>query len=237
MARLSVVLTLYNVRNDYVRACVDSILNQTFQDFVILAMDDHCRKVDYRWLKEIPKVQYICNMFNIGMSRSVNKAFSKVDTEYCVRLGSDDLFKPTLFEREIGFLDSHPDHIAVCCELQQFGRYNHLIKRPKVWSIDDILNGKFKSYGYDGGLMFRSAALKKCRLDETMRICEDFDFQTQLLMLGKIHSIHEPLYLYRKHTEQITARATKEERYANIWKSIERIKQRVIQASGNGLTP
>ena len=225
MPKLTIILTLYNINPDYVHQCIDSILNQTFQDFVIIAMDDHCRKYDYRWLKEIPKVRYIRNMFNLGMSRSVNKAFTKVDTEYCVRLGSDDLFDGELLQKEVDFLNSNPDYVAVCCDLQQFGRYNKYIKRPLVWDLQTALSGKVNAYGYDGGLMFRSSVLEHFKLDESMRICEDFDFQLHLLTLGKIHSIHEPMYKYRKHAEQITAKATKEERWGNIYRSIDKVKK------------
>ena len=222
--KATIILTLYNVNPRYVEQCIDSIMAQSYQDFTIIAVDDCCKKYNYSWLRNMPKVQYIRNRRNIGMSRSVNKAFGKVNTEYCIRLGSDDLFDPDLLLKEVTFLDSHPDYVGVCCELQQFGKYNKVIPRPEKWDINIVFAGGYRFFGYDGGMMFRSHVLKKFRLDESMRICEDFDFQLHLMTEGKIHSIHETLYKYRKHDEQITAKAKLPERLENIRRSIEKVK-------------
>ena len=57
-----------------------------------------------------------------------------------------------------------------------------------------------------GGLMFRGAALNHCSINENYPVCEDFDFHLQLLRLGKIYSIQEPLYLYRAHGSNLGRR-------------------------------
>ena len=206
--RLSIILTLFNVPSEYVRECLNSLRCQTFKDFKIIVIDD-CSEIDYSWIKSSNQFQdleiiYIRNKKNLGLCKSVNKAFDLVDTEYCIRLGSDDVFNSDLLRKEVEFLERDRFAIAVCCELQKFGCSNTLIKRPLLWNPVKIRLAEefiphYHGWGYAGSMLFRSSALEICRINENYPICEDFDFHLQLLELGEIHSIHEPLYLYRSH--------------------------------------
>ena len=205
--KLDIILTVYNIEKDYLSECLESIYSQTFQDFRIIVIDD-CSTNDYSYLKNMDKIHYIRNEENIGMCKSVNKAFSIVNSEYCVRLGSDDKFNSSLLCRESSFLDYHDDYIAVCCEFQNFGNRNDTISRPKIWNLN--LAKKGTDYGFAGGMMFRSCVLDKIKIDESFPICEDFEFHTQLMKLGKIHAIHEPLYYYRRHENQTVSKISRD---------------------------
>lgn len=201
--RLSIILTLYNINPLFVRDCLNSIQAQSFSAFKIIVIDD-CSTVDYSWIKTEPNCVYIRNEQNLGLCKSVNKAFGLVDTEYCVRIGSDDLIETDFFEEEVKFLDCNENYIAVCSDLQKFGFSEARIKRPQKWFKQIITSRReivpaFHGYGYAGGMMFRSSALKTCRINEEYSICEDFDFHLQLLEHGNIKSLHEPFYLYRAH--------------------------------------
>ena len=207
MARLTIILTLRNIRTDYVSECLESIRQQTFKDWKVIAVDDFSN-IEYDFLENYPEVTYVRNAKHLGLCKTLNKAFTLTTTEYVIRLGSDDVFKPDLLEREVVFLDQHPEFIACCCcQLQKFGYSTTLIKRPDRWSLEGHDSTQsWHGYGYAGGLMFRGAALKHCSINENYPVCEDFDFHLQLLRLGKIYSIQEPLYLYRAHGSNLCRR-------------------------------
>lgn len=204
MPKVSIILTLHNQQIQLINECINSLLNQSFKDFEIICIDDYS-SVNYAFLEDCSKVLYVRNGHNLGLCKSVNKAFRLVKSDYVVRLGCDDLFEPDLLLKEVEFLDKHKSCIAVCCELQKFGLSTAYIKRPEKWikqkvnSVVEIVP-KYSGYGYAGGVMFRASALDTCSINENYRICEDFDFHLQLLEHGKIKSIHEPLYLYRSHS-------------------------------------
>lgn len=206
MARLTIILTLRNIRTDYVSECLESIRQQTFKDWKVIAVDDFSN-LEYDFLENYPEVTYVRNAKHLGLCKTLNKAFTLTTTEYVIRLGSDDVFKPDLLEREVVFLDQHPEFIACCCQLQKFGYSTTLIKQPDRWSLEGHDSPQsWHGYGYAGGLMFRGAALKHCSINENYPVCEDFDFHLQLLRLGKIYSIQEPLYLYRAHGSNLCRR-------------------------------
>ena len=201
--RLTIILTLYNVAPQYVEECLTSLYSQTFSGFQILVIDDYS-SVDYSWIDNCPSCIYIRNGRNLGLCQSVNKALKLVNTEYCVRLGSDDVFAPELLEEEVKFLDCNKSYVAVCCDLQKFGESETLIKRPKRWTKTIVNNESqivptYHGFGYAGGMMFRTSVLEDCRIKENYPCCEDFDFHLQLLEHGHIQSLPEALYFYRSH--------------------------------------
>ena len=225
MARLTVILTLHNQLPQYIFECIDSLNKQSFKDFQILIIDDYS-SIEYSWLEYEDNCIYIRNAKNLGLCESVNKAFRLVNTEYCIRLGCDDLFESDLLLKEIKFLDEHKSYIAVCCQLQRFGYSNTLIKRPEKWikkiinSADEIIPA-YHGYGYAGGVMFRTSALENCRINTDYPCCEDFDFHLQLLEHGKIKSLHEPLYLYRSHKANYCSKFKRFQKLEYITKSLK----------------
>ena len=213
--KVTVILTLHNIKPEYIKACLNTLKGQKYSKYKIIIVDDYS-SINYENLKHLKNVTYIRNDKNLGISKSVNKAFALVDTEYCVRLGSDDMFDPHLLQEELLFLDEFPEYIAVCTDIQMFGSKHWVIKRPNNYNLKNFLeNGvvnfltNYKSeyeYGYGGGMMFRSKVLKNLKLDESLSFAEDLDFHLGLLRYGKIFAIHKPLYSYRKHETQETSK-------------------------------
>ena len=213
--KVTVILTLYNIKPEYVKTCLNTLKGQKYSRFKMIIVDDYS-SINYENLKHLKNVTYIRNPQNYGIAKSVEKAFRLVDTKYCVRLGSDDMFDPNLLQEEVLFLEENPGYIGVCTDIQMFGTKQHLIKRPSNYDLKAFLERgavnfltKYSSeyeYGYGGGMMFRSEVLKTLFIDESLSFAEDLDFHLGLLRYGKIFSIHKPLYFYRKHESQETAK-------------------------------
>lgn len=228
---VSIILTLYKIDKTYLEECIDSLLNQTYDNIEILCMDDCSPDFDYAYLQEkSSKIKYFRNEVNLGMTKTVNKAFQLVNGEYVVRLGSDDWFEKDLIEKEVNFLEEHKDYGAVCCELKRFGDHTQHIKRPLVWNYENIVMNKvYGGTGYGGGMMFRRKLLEKCVIDESLKICEDFDFHLQLLHCMPIGSIHEILYHYRSHNTSLCSSIKRQERWASLDRIIEKHRKLLEQ--------
>lgn len=178
MTAITAILTLHNIRREFVTECIESIQGQTFTDWQILIVDD-CSVIDCSWLEGLSKIIVIRNERNLGLCRSVNKALALTNSDYIVRIGSDDRIAHDFFQREVEFLQHHRSYVACCCQLQKFGRSSVLIERPEKWALyhsDDDLIKSYHGYGYAGGMMFRRSALQHCHISEKYKICEDFDF-------------------------------------------------------------
>lgn len=223
---VSVISLLYEVNPEFVNECIESILNQTYQNLEIIFVDDCSPTVNYDYITKIsPKIQLVRNKTNLGFNRNNQKAFNLATGKYVVKVDSDDYIDSTLIEKEVKILEENPKVGAVGCELQRFGNSKEYLKRPRVWSLKEALFGNMRGYGYEGGFMFRRELLDEVAIDENFRVCTDFDFNLQVLERMEIKSIHEPLYHYRSHDTNIMISARGGERVRIIKQILEKHRQ------------
>jgi glycosyltransferase involved in cell wall biosynthesis len=108
--RFSVLLPVYN-RENYVRQAVDSVLNQTFSDFELLAIDDGSTDRSAEVLKSYGNRLTLIQQRNQGPEIARNAAAALAQGEYLVYLDSDDFFLPfalETFDKVIRATDSPP---------------------------------------------------------------------------------------------------------------------------------
>lgn len=227
---VSIILTLYEIKKEYLDECINSLLNQTYKNIEIIAINDCSPTINYDYLYTVSsKIKLYKNNVNLGMNKTVNKAFSLAKGKYIVRLGSDDIFDERLIEKEVKVLEENENIGAVCCELKRFGDGSQHITRPKEWNYKNIVENRiYTGTGYGGGMMFRSKLLETCTIDESLKMCEDFDFHLQLLRQMPIASIHEILYHYRSHNNSLCQKVKRTERWALLDKIINKHKQFLI---------
>src|ERR1700730_7203857 len=91
--RFSVLLRVYN-RENYVRQAVDSVLNQTFTNFELLAIDDGSTDRSAEILESYGKKLKLIQQRNRGPEIARNTAAALAQGEYLVYLDSDDFFLP-----------------------------------------------------------------------------------------------------------------------------------------------
>ena len=116
MARITVLMGIYNCAPTLQEA-LDSLYAQTYQDFKIILCDDGSKddtlKIAEENAKKHPNVVVIKNERNMGLNYTLNHCLEYADTEYCARMDGDDISLPTRFEKQIKFMDEHPE-LALC---------------------------------------------------------------------------------------------------------------------------
>ena len=112
---VSVCVASYNHAR-YLPAMLDSILNQTFRDFEIVAIDDGSTDNSLEVLQACAnRNPHIMRVFthpggrNLGISATVNLGFEKSRGKYWCPHASDDVSYPDRLARQIAFLERHPD--------------------------------------------------------------------------------------------------------------------------------
>lgn len=212
---VSIVSLLYDIKPEYVNACIKSLINQTYKNLEIIFIDDCSPHENYDYITKLDKrIKLVKNEKNLGMNKTAQKVFNLAKGKYVVRIDSDDYIYKTLIEKEVTFLENNPKYGAICCELKRFGKRLEHIRRPLKWDLKTILDGKYHGAGYAGGMMFRTSLLSKVSINENYKMCEDFDFHLQLLEQMPIKSINRVLYYYRSHDTNLCKTVKTEERLA-----------------------
>lgn len=213
MAKVTVLMPTYNVA-PYVKEAIDSVLQQTYNDFELLIIDD-CSTDDtisvVRGIKD-PRIRIVQNDKNVGLAENLNRGLSRITTEYVARMDGDDIAEPFWLEREVAILDSHPD-IGICSGgFERFGTVKSLVRFPEQHE-DCMANMLFEcsvivptfrmSLYRDYGLRYSTDAFP----------AEDYRFWAECLRVTRIYNIQETLFHYRMHPTQIcTARREEQQR-------------------------
>lgn len=125
MPLVSVILPTYN-RGDTIQRAIESVRNQTLQDWELLIVDDgstdNTAGLVYSCYAGEPRVKLI-RQDNQGVSGARNTGMRASAGKYLAFIDSDDEFLPHHLELESAFLEAHPDENIVLGELwENFGR-------------------------------------------------------------------------------------------------------------------
>ena len=98
--KISVIIPVYNAEN-YIRKCLNSVINQTYNNWEILAIDDGSVDSSYKILSEYAEMDsriHIETKKNEGPGLTRNRALNKASGDYIVFLDSDDYIEPDYFD-------------------------------------------------------------------------------------------------------------------------------------------
>lgn len=224
---VSVIVPNYN-HNKYLNQRIDSILNQTFDDFELILLDDCSGDGSQEILfsyKENPHVSHIIiNEENSGSPFSQwEKGINIAKGEYIWIAESDDYAAPTFLERTVAELRNNPK-ASICytgsyCVSSEGCILND--NNPDVWKEDDLSFTFTDSVQYAISRMLNvntvyNASMvlfrkRDCLSDITlefkkMRYCGDWLFWIYQIRKGEIIEIHRKLNYFRKHDSNTTDR-------------------------------
>jgi len=114
--KISVIIPVYNGER-YIKQCLDSLINQTFQDFEIICVNDGSTDKSLAILEQYAQKDSrikIINQKNTGVSPARNRAMPEAKGEYLSFLDCDDFFEPDMFERLYENSVKYDADITVC---------------------------------------------------------------------------------------------------------------------------
>jgi hypothetical protein len=110
--RVSVVMTVYNGAR-LVGESIESVLGQTFADFEFIIVDDgstdETPAVLATYARRDGRISVHTQPHNLGFREALNQGCRLARASLIARLDADDISLPNRFERQVAFLDAHPD--------------------------------------------------------------------------------------------------------------------------------
>jgi len=212
---ISVVLPVYNVAQ-YVHEAINSILEQTIQNFEIIVIDDCSTDNTIEVIESIKdsRIKIIKKTKNKGLVDSLNIGFSAATGKYIARMDGDDISHKERFKKQLEILNN--SEIKACgCWLQEFAEGNKIIKHSEHHEqiVAKLLLGCSMSLG---SVMIKRNWVRSFRFDENKRHVEDYDFWARTAWAGKFYNIQEVLYFYRVHQSQVSALHTQTQKTEDV---------------------
>lgn len=211
---ISVIMAAYNCA-DTLRESVDSILAQTYTDYKMIICDDCSADETNAILKEYEakypdKIKVIRNEKNSKLPASLNRCLEYADGEFIARMDGDDISVETRFEKQVAFLQEHPEYDMVGTAMRRFSDDGGMA--DIVYSIDnpDYYTLRTKIPFHHATIMARNYVYEKLKgytvCERTVR-CEDYDLWFRFFKEGfKGQNLREALYLVREDAAAIRRR-------------------------------
>src|SRR5262245_23437832 len=114
--QVSVLVTTYN-HAPFVEEALNSLLEQTRQDFEVIITDDastdRTPEVITRWLTQTgAPYRFVPNRHNVGICANRNSAIAATTAPFLCSLSGDDAYTPDRLARQLAMFEAQPDHVG-----------------------------------------------------------------------------------------------------------------------------
>ena len=216
MAEVSVIMAAYNSEKTIDKA-IQSILDQTYTDWVMIICDDgssdHTYEIAKRYEQEYPgKFIVIQNDGNRQLPYSLNHCLEYVKTELVARMDADDWSLPERFAKQVEYLKTHPEidlvgtGVAVCSNDEIIAS----IRKREYPTKETMLRQNAFSHATIMTYKRVYDALGGYSLDPTVLRVEDVDLWCRFLAAGfKGYNLQEDLYVILENENAVRRRTLK----------------------------
>ena len=211
---ISVIMGVYNQNDEKVlREAVDSILNQTFNDFEFIIYDDGSQPDAALILEKIkkidPRIVLIGQEKNHGLAFSLNACIEQARGKYIARMDADDISDPNRLKVQYDFLEKNPQYSWCGCNAR-------LLDENGIWGTREMPEApaekdylKYSPYIHPT-VMYRASLFEETdgyKVSEETLLCEDYEIFMRLRQMGKRgYNIQETLFTYREDSDSYRRR-------------------------------
>jgi glycosyltransferase involved in cell wall biosynthesis len=216
----------------YLGAAIESILTQTYTDFVFFIIDDGSQDNSYEIISKYAardsRIQHF-RQPNAGLITTLNRYFSKVETEFIARMDCDDISLPDRFAKQVSFLESHPDVGIVGSAVRHMNESLNEVIEEAVFPDTHvkILWKMLYTSGFSHpATMFRNEVVKKIgTYAENAKHVEDYDLFLRAKDVTNLANLRQTLLIYRNHNSSVSAQYMDLQRETHFLLSARYFKQ------------
>lgn len=232
MAKVTVYIPTYNYGR-YLDKAIQSVLNQTMDDWELIVIDDGSTDNTMEVLVEYnnhPKIR-IVKQENKGLSVTNNIALRISNGEYIIRLDADDYFDENILLILSNILDTKPEIGLVYSDYYHINENDEvieIIRRKKIGKETVLLD--LPAHG--ACTMIRKECLLDLKGYQEEFSCQDgYDLWLRFIKRFKVYNVNNPLFYYRQHPKSLTKNQEK------IIETRRKIKRKFAENINTGKMP
>ncbi len=220
---ISVIMSVHNTRR-HLDEAVESILQQTFDDFEFLIVDDGSTDGSSERLAQYAaqdqRVRIIPNDTNIGLTKSLNVAIHQSRGALVARQDADDISEPNRFAQQIKAFEEDAGLLALGTFYKTINEDGQVVRSIKVPTASHEIAWQllFHNAFCHSSMMFRREGLGDTPVlyDEDFQYSQDYELWSRLIEKGTVSNLPETLVRYRINTHSISGRLRpQQQKFAN----------------------
>lgn len=214
--KVSVLMTVYNAER-FLGEAIESVLGQTFSDFELLILDDCSRDSSWQIVQEYAqrdsRIRAIRNEKNLGGCENLNKGLRLIQSPYIARHDNDDWSFPDRLEKQVRFLDEHPEVGVVGGTIEIIDEMGKRLGYRRYALTDAAIRKKMFRYSPFAHplVMVRKSVWDGVGgfYDPQFAPADDYDLWFRIGKAAQLANMADVLLKYRMVSGSITFRSTK----------------------------
>ncbi|ABR54312.1 glycosyl transferase family 2 [Methanococcus vannielii SB] len=219
--KVSVIMSVYNEKEEYLKKAIESILTQTYQNFEFIIildnpLNNNAKNIILNYKKNDKRIIFLENTENLGLAKSLNRGIEIANGEYIARMDSDDISVKNRFEKQVEYLLNMAEVDLLftwTCLIDENDKYSGKFK-PENKFCNNLKKYFFEKHLFaHPTLMTRSEVLKKLKYSSDFRYSQDLDLWFRSINENlNFNILEEPLLKYRTVTESLAYHIFKQKR-------------------------
>lgn len=217
MPKVTVVIPVYNGER-YIRATLESVFAQTYQNYEIICVDDGSKDGSVTILGSYAERIQVIRQANMGQAGARNAGVKRGTGTYVALLDQDDLWYPWKLEHQVALLEAHPEAVMAHCDMDWIDEAGNVIQRNRV-SAARMSAPKgltmTQVFGWDPCIYPSTTLIRKAAFErvggfdpEIPWYGEDIDLMLRLREEGQFLFLEEAGTQYRKHSSNCSGAGT-----------------------------
>ncbi len=210
---VSVVMSTYN-RADKLKRVIESVLNQTFDNFEFIIVNDGStdgtREVLRSYQKRDKRIILVENKENRGLIYSLNRGLALARGKYIARIDDDDEMLTRRLSRQTEYMEQHPEAAVLCTGYyaykNQESESGETVRRRVRIGCPSPAEQVYINLHFANGIAHSTTMLRRSFLEEKglsyhadYKSAEDYKLWTDVVRnKGEIHCLKEPLTEYTR---------------------------------------
>ncbi len=208
-SKISVIMPVWNGEK-YLREAIESILNQTFQDFEFLILDDgstdKTREILGEYVERDERIRII-TLDHQGIVVALNRGVEESRAGWLARMDCDDIASPERLALQWKAIQHRPEAVLCHTDIELIGDKTYMTKLARFTRSEALLRMRlcFQSPIVHPTVMYKKSAVIAAGgyLPEE-RHAEDYGLWGRLMDQGALVGLSQPLLKYRVHTGSIS---------------------------------
>ena len=161
--KVSVIMSVYNTPEKWLRQSIESVLNQTFKDFEFIIYEDcptdNSEIIIDEYAKKDCRLRVVKNSVNKGLTRNLYEAVKISTGDYIARMDSDDICELDRLEKQVSYMDNNENVIVLGSYVNVFSESYNTIGMINL--SDSIETNRIRMLFSNSGVAHSSAIIRR----------------------------------------------------------------------------
>ena len=198
---LTVLMPVYN-GGAFLEASIQSILDQTFEDFELLIIDDASKDDSVQTISSFKdaRIRFVKNEKNLGLIGTLNKGLELASADIIARMDQDDIAEPDRLVKQLLYFENDKDLDGMGTATMLINTLDERVGYQPVVESSDALRrivSVLNPFAHPTMMFRKRAALAVGGYSNEAYAAEDYDLWEKMIRKGKMTNHPEALLRYR----------------------------------------